>query len=186
MPLSRSCRWGALLVSLACVSAPASAQQTATFDLAVYIPQPIVIQVDRPLQFPKLIPGGRRVIVPTSTNLNAARIRVTGAPCALVDVRFNLPSTVLGPAGATLPVDTYTAEWQNGTNVVAPFTPASTAIRLQFDHSGLSCLGPAGAYTDDETGTLTLRLGATARATEQQTPGRYVSTLTILIAYVDL
>ena len=168
------------------LTADLQAQQTTTFGLAVYIPQPAVIAVDRPLAFGRLWPGVVATVQPTTQSASAAQVRITGAACAYADVRFVLPTHATGPGGAMLPLDSFAGEWDTAFEEATEFVPSGSPTRFRFDHSGLRCTGPEGAYGEEEDGLIMLRLGATARPGFGQAGGRYSSTLTIQVTYVDL
>lgn len=183
----RTGRLGVLItLAIAAVAGPLRAQQISTFDLAVYVPQPIQIAAERPLTFPRLVPGAVRTVSASVAVTQNGRFRITGAACAQIDVRFSLPSVVVGPEGATMPVDQWDGEWGFSTMPVGSFLPSPVPTRMYFDHSSTSCFTGAGGFTEDEAGTILVRIGGTVRAGANQRGGRYTSTLMVIINYVDL
>lgn len=167
----------------------AGAQTTATFDVGVYIPAPVTVSGDRPLAMPKMVQGTNKT-VPASDPSRSGQFTLTGAGCATVELTFVLPSALAGPAGATLPIDTWTGEWTGGQGGTPQgFTPSGAATRAQFDHSAQACLGTSSAasasYTDSETGVLVVRIGATVRAAANQSPTAYSSPVVLQVIYVD-
>lgn len=119
----------------------------------------------RPLAFGTVLPGVAAVVLPTDP-VNSGQFNLTGRANGFAFLRFTLPASMAGPAGATLPLvfgatdAGYSASQAVGNQVL--FDPrAFRLVRLSATGRGSVFLGgtalPAvGQRAGDYTGTVTL------------------------------
>lgn len=133
--------------------------------------RPLRITPNKNLTFGTLFPGVSRTVSPTD-GVRAGVLDITGPNGNQIEVRFFLPSSLSGPAGATLPIAF--------TPTSAGFSTGSIATQVAFD--------PRVPYRPrlSGTGRGTLYLGAVANPTPTQRSGSYTSTVIVLIFLTGL
>ena len=131
--------------------------------------KPITVQGVRSLTFGAVLPGVLRVIARTDP-VNSGQYDITGANNSQVQLNFTLPSTMAGPAGATMPIvfggsdAGYSASQTIGSQVA--FDPKQPFLA-----------------TLNKNGRGSVFVGATVQPTPTQRAGSYTGTLTLTVAY---
>ncbi len=131
--------------------------------------KPITVQGVRSLTFAAVLPGVPRVIARTDP-VNSGQYDITGANNSQVQLNFTLPSTMAGPAGATMPIvfggsdAGYSASQTIGSQVA--FDPKQPFLA-----------------TLNKNGRGSVFVGATVQPTPTQRAGSYTGTLTLTVAY---
>ena len=148
---------------------PAAAQQSNTINATATVVTPLAVSSVSSLAFGTVYPGVNKTVNYTDAT-NGGKFSVTGYAGAQVAVSFTLPTTLAGPSGATLPIDTWSA-YHNTTNDAAS---GGTA----FDPS---LGGPTTALST--AGNLYVFLGARVTPAPTQAAGAYLSTVTMTVAY---
>ena len=185
---------GALALALALCGGlrTAAAQSTATFDPSVYVRQPLQITGDRPLTFNKVRFGQDATVAYNDPANNGGQFTILGSACTDARLRFVLPTTLTSTTSsgtASLPIDSWVAEYTNGTGYQEVWQPDEWDYWVTFDHSGKDCwYGNAWrGFTDSETGKIVVRIGATIHvgAYGTQPGGQYTGVITMNVTYVD-
>jgi spore coat protein U-like protein len=161
----------AFLVAAVAVAAarPAAAQQTNTINATATVVTPLSVASVNSLAFGTVYPGVNKA-VDYDDATNGGKFSVAGYAGAQVTLSFTLPPTLAGPAGATLPIDTWSA-YHNTAN-------DATSGGTTFDPS---LAGPTTALSG--SGNLYVFLGARVTPAPTQAAGAYTSTVTMTVAY---
>lgn len=131
--------------------------------------RPVRARGVRSLDFGTLLPGVPQPIARTDP-LNSGEIDVFGQKLSTVQLIFSLPTVMIGPAGATLPLSF-------GSNDGGYSESQSVTAQVGFD--------PRAPYsaTLSRTGRGSVFLGGTAQPSLSQRPGSYSGTVTLTIVY---
>lgn len=155
---------------LAGVGADASAQASSAINAVATLGQGINVTVTRTLTWPAaLLPGVASIVA--ATDATAAAVTLDGAGGDEVSVNFTFPSTLTGPGGATLPLDTWTLCY--GTSSTQSACTAYPVASLPL----VTRLPQAGG------GVIYLWIGAAARPGSTQASGSYTGSLSVLALY---
>jgi hypothetical protein len=123
----------------------------------------------QPLAFGMLLPGVPTTILPTDP-VNSGRFDLAGRNKETVSLTFTLPSSLVGPGGATLPV-TF------GGSSAGFSATQSTTDEVFFD--------PTQAYqTTLGKKVGSVFLGATAQPSTSQRAGPYSATVTLSVVFM--
>jgi len=147
-----------LVPVLLAIAAPLSAQR------------PIQVEGIKNLAFGLLL-AGIPTSVPRTDPVRAGQINVTAQPKSPIIIQISLPTSMTGPAGATLPLAFaandagYSALGTIGSQVA--FDPRASVVVL----------------TNTSNGRGTIYLGGTASPAFNQQPGNYTGVITITVAY---
>ena len=131
--------------------------------------RPIRAQGVRSLVFGTVLPGVPRTI-PRTDPMNSAQFRLTGRRFSTVQLSFALPSAMIGPLGATMPLSF-------GGNDGGYSVTESVSRQVGFD--------PRAPFlaTLSKTGRGSVFLGGTVQPVVAQRAGAYSGTVTLTVAY---
>ncbi len=170
--MSRSHRFTAAaavlgLLGVSAFSAPAAAQVTANASVNAIANvtgiAPLTAAGVNDLNFGTVAAGATKT--PTSLSADAGRFNISGQPSQPVTVTFTLPTTLVGPGAATIPITfggTDGLHWTAFPTTSVPFNP-NAAFFTSLDGSGNLVIGISGTVapplltsTGTYTGTVTL------------------------------
>lgn len=143
------------LAALAAWATPGAAQR------------PVTVQGARSLTFGTLLAGVNKSVLRTDA-INGGQLDISGPGRASVLLTFTLPTTMAGPAGATLPISF-------GSNDGGWSPPQQIGTQTGFD--------PRAPFTAplDQNGKVSVYLGGTAKPTANQKAGSYTGTITLTV-----
>ena len=121
------------------------------------------------LTFGVVFPGVPKSISRTDA-VNSGQFDISGAKSAGIQIVFTLPATMLGPAGAVMPVSF-------GANDGGYSPPQMIGSQVAFD--------PRVPFntTLDKNGRVAVYLGGTANPLTSQRAGSYSGTVTLTVVY---
>ena len=131
--------------------------------------KPLGVTGTNSLIFGVVFPGVPKSISRTDA-VNSGQFDISGAKNAGIQIVFTLPATMLGPAGATMPVSF-------GANDGGYSPPQQIGLQQAFD--------PRVPYntTLDKNGRVAVYLGGTANPLTSQRAGTYTGTVTLTVIY---
>lgn len=156
---------GLLLTFVGVGAAQTSASATATATATIVGIAPLTAATLNDLDFGSVAAGG----IGTVADVDGARFLITGEPSFPVNVTFTLPSTLTGPAAATIPI---TFGPTDGL-IWAPFPTTSTS----FDPTAVF------ATNMDGSGLLEIGLKGTVSPPGGTVSGVYTGSITVTVAY---
>ncbi len=129
--------------------------------------KPVTVTGVRGLTFGAVFPGVPRVIS-RSDAANAGQFDVGQAKFANIQLTFTLPSVMVGPAGATMPL-------VFGANDAGYSSPETITSQVGFD--------PRVSFTTalDKNGRAAVFIGGTAQPLASQRAGAYTATITLTV-----
>ena len=132
--------------------------------------RPLRVTGVSPLGFGTLIPGVPALVPPTDA-ARAGQFEVRGQKSVPLQLTFVLPSAMIGPGGALLPLAFGAGD--------AGFSPTgSAAAQAAFDPRA-----PA-TFTLPQNGKASVFLGGRALPVNGQAPGGYTGTITFVVSYL--
>lgn len=136
---------------------------------SLWAQRPLSVSGQQSLSFGVVLPGVARAVSRTDP-LNSGQFSVSGVKNSGVQLTFSLPTTMTGPAGATMPLSF-------GASDGGYSTPETIGIQVAFD--------PRAAFTTalDKNGKALVYLGGTALPTSSQRAGNYTGTIILTVAY---
>jgi hypothetical protein len=124
---------------------------------------------DQGLQFGIVLPGLPSPVSPTDV-ANAGRFQVRGDRNAEVVIQFNLPTEMVAPGGAALPMAFGIAD--------GSWSTRPSVQQAQIFDPNIPLVAQLG-----NSGRLYLRLGGTAQPLSTQPQGEYSATIAVIVAY---
>lgn len=169
--MRRALGYAAMVLALTAVRARAAAAQarSATVSVTANVGKRALVFGDADLAFGNVFPGVAKTVAPTDAG--AGRFHVRLRPGDHVTLVFDLPTQLVGPGGATLPIGSWTGLWNttNSTAGATAFTPSSSATTIQIGSGG-----GAASY---------VFVGARVSPAATQPAGAYTATITLTGAY---
>jgi hypothetical protein len=150
----------------------AAAQVSATIEAKATVLQPLTVAVTNHLSFGNVYPGVDKTVGYTDA-ANSGKVTVMGHGGAEVNVTFSLPGELNGPSSSKLTVGSWT-----GCRSTTNSASSGCAELTPTDPNTTARLGTA-----PEGSSLYVFLGATVTPDYTQTPGEYLGTVTMTVAY---
>lgn len=129
--------------------------------------RPLTVQGTRSVAFGALLAGVNKSVLRTDA-INGGQLDISGPKNVQVMLTFTLPSSMTGPAGATLPLSF-------GSNDGGWSPPQQIGTQIGFD--------PRVPFTAplDQNGKVSVYLGGTAKPAANQKAGSYTGTITLTV-----
>jgi hypothetical protein len=162
----RSIRIVLALSALLALPALASAQVSESVQATATVLTPLTVSAGDALRFGDVFPGLTSEVAPTDGSRRGS-FTVAGATGRQVSLAFGLPSELVGPGAASLPIafGAASARWENG------------ATSEDFDPDAGTNATLSGA------GSLGVFIGGEVQPAVSQTEGSYSATITLTVAY---
>lgn len=154
----------AVAAALLLLPVAASAQATGDVTATATVLTPLSVNGVDDLEFGDVLPGVATTVLPT--DLSAGLYDVAGEGDSEIDIGFTLPTDLVGPASATMPISF-------GNNSAAH---SDGGVPQFFDPN-------TGTNADLSGGALQVFIGGTVTPAFDQAPGSYSSIVTMTVAY---